>query len=219
VKAKYFAEIHTEDELLELFASEIFQQEKTILLGGGAKTFFTGDVEGLVLKIGMKGIEILPSTDPKENILVRVAAGENRPDFVEYANQHGRAGIENLVAIPGNVGTAPLSNIGAYGREVGDFVVQVEGYDLSTREKKLFSHEDCKFAYRNSIFKSDLRNTFLITHVVFQFTKFDEHYHFLQEYPLLQEAIAQSTPPKTLAEQSALIAAIREERLPDVKKI
>ena len=109
VEAKYFVEISSLEELQELFTTEVFKQEKKLILGGGANVLFTGDVEGLVIKIGLKGKNV--EREIENQIFVRVAAGENWSEFVEYANGQGRAGIENLIAIPGNVGTAPVSNI------------------------------------------------------------------------------------------------------------
>jgi UDP-N-acetylmuramate dehydrogenase len=98
VQAKYIVELFSEQDVQELFASDIFKQEKKQILGGGAKTFFTGDFDGLVIKMGIKGKVIESSTE--NTLLVRVGAGEEWSDFVEYANAQGRAGIENLIAIP-----------------------------------------------------------------------------------------------------------------------
>jgi UDP-N-acetylmuramate dehydrogenase len=109
VKAKYLVEIHSEEELNELFISEIFKQEKKLIIGSGANILFTKDFEGIVIKINTQGIIV--EKEENNHILVRVAAGEDWSKFVEYANAQGRAGLENLIAIPGKVGTAPVSNI------------------------------------------------------------------------------------------------------------
>jgi UDP-N-acetylmuramate dehydrogenase len=115
--------------------------------------------------------------------------------------------------------------------EVGNVVAQVEGYDLSTREKKLFSHAECHFSYRNSIFKADLRNQFLITHVVFALKKFDEKYQFMTDYPDIQEVMSASAVATskdsvkdtaehlTLQQMSEMIAAIRAKKMPDMTKV
>jgi UDP-N-acetylmuramate dehydrogenase len=181
-------------------------------------------VEGLVIKVSLQGKEVIKKE--KNQIFVRVAAGEDWSSFVEYANAQGRAGIENLIAIPGNVGTAPFSNIGAYGMEVSKVIAQVEGYDLSTGEKKLFSHAECQFSYRNSIFKSHLKNQFLITHVVFVLQQFDENYQFVTDYSDIQALLSTSASLAeqddghlTLPQMSKMIAEIRAKKLPDVKKV
>ncbi|MDR0859575.1 MAG: UDP-N-acetylmuramate dehydrogenase [Candidatus Peribacteria bacterium] len=216
VQTKYFTEIHSEAELQELFSSPLFQQEKKQILGGGAKTFFTKDFEGLVIKVAIKGIQLEKETETQLHI--RAGAGEDWSDFVTFCNEQNRAGIENLIAIPGNVGTAPFSNIGAYGVEVGKVVERVEGYDLTTGEKKTYSHEQCQFGYRTSIFKSALRNQFLITAVGFTLQKFNDSYPFITKYPDVQTCL-QGITPKSLTEISDIIADIRSKKLPDVKKI
>ncbi|MDR0608236.1 MAG: FAD-binding protein [Candidatus Peribacteria bacterium] len=221
VQAKYFVEITSEDDLPELFASPLFQQERKQILGGGAKTFFTKDFEGLVIKVSIKGISRLPKDSTADNnppIIVRVGAGQDRSEFVHHANHQGRAGIENLVSIPGNVGTAPFSNIGSYGVEVGACITQVTGYDLATGAKQTFSHQQCQFGYRTSIFKTALRDKFLITAVKFQLQPFDGSYQFITDYPDVQ-SVLNGRRPTSLAEMSQIIADIRAQKLPDVKKI
>jgi UDP-N-acetylmuramate dehydrogenase len=213
VQAKYFVEISTLEQLQELFTSEIFQAEKKLILGGGANVLFTGDFEGLVIKVSLKGIEV-EGVEGCE-VLVRASAGEDWSTFVNYANAQGRAGLENLIAIPGNVGTAPVSNIGAYGMEVGNRIARVEGYDLQTLEWKKFLHDECEFAYRRSLFKSELRNQFLITSVVFALDQFDENYQFITNYPDIQGVLKSDSSPLSLVRMSEIIASIREKKLPD----
>ncbi|GHV23010.1 UDP-N-acetylenolpyruvoylglucosamine reductase [Bacteroidia bacterium] len=215
VQTKYFTEIHSESDFKELFSSPIFQQEKKQILGGGAKTFFTKDFDGLVIKIDIKGIQLEKETDNQLHICA--GAGEDWSDFVNFCNTHNRAGIENLIAIPGNVGTAPFSNIGAYGVEIGNLVERVEGYDMTTGERKTYTHEQCQFGYRTSIFKSALKNQFLITAVGFVLQKFDDSYLFITNYPDVQ-AFLQNRKPGSLTEISEIIASIRSKKLPDVKK-
>ncbi|MDR2540912.1 MAG: UDP-N-acetylmuramate dehydrogenase [Candidatus Peribacteria bacterium] len=215
VQTKYFVEIHSESDFQELFSSPIFQQEKKQILGGGAKTFFTKDFDGLVIKVDIKGIQLEKETD--NQLHIRAGAGEDWSDFVNFCNEHNRAGLENLISIPGNVGTAPFSNIGAYGVEVRNLVTRVEGYDLTTGQKKIYTHDQCEFSYRTSIFKSALRNQFLITAVGFILQKFDDTYLFITNYPDVQTFL-QSRKPDSLKEISEIIANIRLKKLPDVKK-
>ncbi|MDD2536896.1 MAG: UDP-N-acetylmuramate dehydrogenase [Candidatus Absconditabacteria bacterium] len=244
VQAKYFVDIHQEEDLEELFETGIFAKEKHLILGGGANVLFTQDINGLVIKVSLKGIECLSGLDVSSlksplppfqkggsKVLVQAMAGEDWSGFVEYCNRKGRAGIENLIAIPGQVGTAPVSNIGAYGMEIGERVVWVEGYDLEKKEWKKFDHEECGFAYRDSIFKSELRGKFLITRVVFALEQLSEEYLFKLDYPDVQRVLEERSinildcraslamTPNSLEQVSEIISEIRASKLPDPNKI
>lgn len=222
VKAKYFVEIQSIEDLQELFQYPIFQSEKRLILGGWSNTLFTQDFDGLVIKVNLKGIETL--SDDDSSTLLKVAAGENWSDFVNYTNVRELAGLENLIDIPGEVWTSAVSNIWAYGVEAKDRIVWVEGYDLQTGMFRRFSNEECQFSYRTSIFKSSLRNQFLISHVVFALDIFDESYQFITNYPDIQIALQKSPlPPFTkgggLQHMSGIIAEIRSIKLPDWRVI
>ena len=148
--ARYFTEVNSIDQLVDLVASDKLNQNPLLLLGGGSNLLFTGNFKGIAVHIINKGIEIIHRTE--ETVVVKASAGENWHDFVTYCVKEGFGGIENLSLIPGNVGSCPIQNIGAYGVEVKDCIHKVEAIDLLTGAPKYFSREDCQFGYRDSIF-------------------------------------------------------------------
>ena len=135
VKAKYFVKIQSESDILELINTDLWEKEKHCILNGGSNILFTGDFDGIVVKIETKWKEIIKSEN--NSVLIEVSAWENWSDFVERCCENNYCGIENLIDIPWNVGTAPVSNIGAYGTEVSSVVYEVEWIDLITWEKKI----------------------------------------------------------------------------------
>ncbi|GHW02818.1 UDP-N-acetylenolpyruvoylglucosamine reductase [candidate division SR1 bacterium] len=141
-------------------------------------------------------------SNDNDHIHISVPAGEDWSDFVQYANSQGWAGLQKLAGIPGQVGTAPVSNIGAYGVEIGDLIERVEGYDLQTGEKRRYSHDECEFGYRTSIFKTSLINQFFITCVCFRLIKLDSSLH---------------SQGQKLQKISDEILQMRSEKLPDLE--
>ena len=156
------------ENLSELFKFLKTKPSNLFILGGGSNILFTKNVEGTVLHINLKGIEILK----EDNFFseVKVSAGENWHDFVLWSIDKNLGGLENLSLIPGNVGTAPIQNIGAYGVELKDNFVSCEAINLSTLEIETFTNLECKFGYRNSIFKSEKRGEYIIINVTFKLT-------------------------------------------------
>ena len=152
--ARLFCEIHSDEQLSELIQSGQLQQQPLLLLGGGSNILFTKDVDGLVVKMNITGREIL--FQDEEIALVRVAAGETWDEFVAWSLEQGFNGLENLSLIPGNIGSSPIQNIGAYGIEVKDCVEEVEVMYLADGRLKVLSHAECRFAYRDSIFKHEI---------------------------------------------------------------
>lgn len=173
-----------------------------------------------MLHIAIKGIKILEESS--EHVRVQVGAGEVRDDFVNICREQKRGGVENLVAIPGNVGTSAVSNIGAYGQEASESIDEVIGIHLETKTIQKLSKEDCGFGYRKSIFKEDLQGKFIITHVIFKLKKIDEHYDFNTAYADIQNSFeaegidfAALSPEKKLLTLSSTIKQIRAKKLPD----
>ncbi|MDR2980248.1 MAG: UDP-N-acetylmuramate dehydrogenase [Bacteroidales bacterium] len=184
------------------------------ILGGGSNVLFTSDFQGTILLMRSKGIEI--QEDTEDEIVFNVAAGESWGDFVDYCVQRNYYGIENLAAIPGLVGSSPVQNIGAYGMEVKDTIISVEGYSIGTGEKRVFSNQDCEFGYRSSIFKNELKGQFIISSVTFRLSK-KEKYNLT--YAGLREMAEKSLEPLSLTAVSKMVVSLRNDKLPDIRVI
>jgi len=218
VRAKYFVKIQSESDILELMNADLWKKEKHCILNGGSNTLFSQDFGGIVIKIETKWMEVIKSEN--KSVLIEVSAWENWSDFVQWCCENGYCGIENLIDIPWNVGTAPVSNIWAYWTEVSGVVYEVEWIDLSTWDKKVFKKSECEFGYRTSIFKYKLRNQFLVTKVKFLLSVFDENYIPNVWYKDIQNYISEKwIEPKTPKEVAEIIREIRINKLPDWHKI
>lgn len=169
VRAKYFIEIHNERDVLELLHSGNFSSEKRFILGGGSNVLFLDDFDGVVINYTSRNIQIV--SENREQVTIRVDAGEIWHKLVEFTLENGFYGLENLALIPGCVGGAVVQNIGAYGVELKEFVESVSGINLRTGEFETFDNAECGFAYRNSIFKSKFKNTFVITRLNLRLSK------------------------------------------------
>ena len=187
-----------------------------LILGGGSNMLLTKDVEALVLQINLKGISVISSF--KNSVHVEVAAGENWHELVCWCLNKDFGGLENLSLIPGNVGTAPIQNIGAYGVELKDSFISCEAIHIHTKELRTFTKEECNFGYRNSIFKQELKGQYIITSVVFELSRYD---HSLKtNYGAIEAELQNSaieTP--TIQDVSKAVIAIRNSKLPDPKII
>ena len=214
--AKYFVEINTIDDLQTLIKSGVLQKHKTLILSGGNNILFQKDVfDGLVVYINTKGIEIL--REDGNEVVVRAQAGEDWPEFVRFCVSKGWHGVENLAYIPGKIGAAPIQNIGAYGMELKNSFLQCEAMDLTTGDTKVFTKEECRFGYRESIFKHELKGRFVITSVDFLLKKnapLNLEYGNIKAY-LEQNGIENPS----LQQLHDAICAIRDAKLPDVKQI
>ncbi|THD66361.1 UDP-N-acetylmuramate dehydrogenase [Robertkochia marina] len=214
VKAAHFCSVTTEDELRAALLSD---HPRKFILGGGSNMLLTKDLDALVIHIGLRGIEILENN--KENALVRVAAGENWHDFVLWAIGHDLGGVENLSLIPGNTGTAPVQNIGAYGVELKDVFHSCDVMHRETGKKETFSLEQCKFGYRDSVFKTTLKDQYVITSVVLKLSR--PGYHKLNTgYGAIKgELQARNIQSPGIADISRAVIAIRQSKLPDPAKL
>jgi len=180
-----------------------------LILGGGSNLLFTNDFEGITIYPDVKGFETIKQTD--EHIWVRAYAGENWDSFVEYCVSQNWGGVENLSHIPGNIGACPIQNIGAYGVEVKDVIEKVEALDLTTAEPRVFTNEDCKFGYRDSIFKNEAKGQYLVVAVIFKLAKKPEintnYKDVLEELKGFNET--------SIATIRKAIINIRKRKLPD----
>lgn len=217
VVAKQFVEIYDSKDLQNLIKKgELSSSNNTLILSGGNNILFQNEVfNGLVIYINTKGTEIL--REEGNEIVVRAQAGEEWPDFVRFCVSKGWHGLENLAHIPGKVGAAPVQNIGAYGMELKDCFLQCEATDLTTGETMVFTKEECRFDYRESIFKIELKGQYVITSVDFLLKKdapLNLEYGNIKAY-LEQNGIENPT----LQQLHDSICAIRDAKLPDVKQL
>jgi len=214
VKARFFTEIFTEEDLVELRNHPVFKENKLLILGGGSNVLFTEDYQGLVLKISIPGITAEVSDS---QVIVTVGAGVVWNDLVNYCVENGYAGMENLSLIPGTVGASPIQNIGAYGVELKDVFDSCEAFELVSGEFKHFDYSDCQFAYRDSVFKNELKGQYIITSVNFRlFTRI----RINSQYGAIQSLLAERriTHP-TITDISKIVAEIRVSKLPDPSTI
>jgi UDP-N-acetylmuramate dehydrogenase len=214
VYAKYFTEINSVAQFKELQKEPLYKNNPLLFLGGGSNLLFTKNYEGLVIKNNISGIEIVKQDE--NHVWVRAAAGENWHRFVLWCVNHNYGGVENLSLIPGCVGASPMQNIGAYGVEIKDVCEEVNAVDVQTGEEKTFTNADCKFGYRESIFKHVYKNNYLITSVVFKLNKkpvFNTSYGAID-----QELKSMGATPSVKAISDAVIH-IRSSKLPDPAKI
>jgi UDP-N-acetylmuramate dehydrogenase len=213
-KAKHFISISNKAKLIE--ALQLPQFSEYFVLGGGSNMLLTKDIEIPVLHINLKGKRVVLTTN--ENVIVEIQAGENWHEFVLWCIENDFGGVENLSLIPGNVGTSPIQNIGAYGVELKDTFVRCTAIDIETQEEKIFKHEDCNFGYRNSIFKNEVKGNYIITSVVFKLT--NKNHRLNTSYGAIQQELAHNniTNP-TVKNVSDAVIAIRERKLPNPKEI
>jgi UDP-N-acetylmuramate dehydrogenase len=211
-KARYLTHITSQESLVALTKGTLFGSVKHLILGGGSNILFTKDYDGLVMKVDLSGKTLLEETDG--DVLISVGAGENWHRFVLYCISHGWGGIENLSLIPGSVGAAPIQNIGAYGVEVEKLIEYVDGIDLTTGESRRLTHPECRFGYRESVFKHDLRENFFISSVTLRLTK--KNHRLDTHYGALQEVLERNkiTHPG-IKEISDAVIDIRSSKLPD----
>ena len=215
IKAKFFVEIDNETDLSELFILPEFRQNKKIFLGGGSNILFTENFNGIVVLNKLKGMEIL--SEDVESAVIRSMSGENWHDLVIFTVRRGYWGIENLSLIPGTVGAAPMQNIGAYGAELKNVLENVETFDIATGIKRIFSREECKLGYRDSIFKNELKDKYFISAITLKLSKIGEKntsYKALQEH--LEKNKIEVKNPKNISDA---VIFIRQSKLPDPKVI
>lgn len=210
-KAALFAEYSSAKELLRISRSPEFTDNEVLHIGGGSNLLFIKDFNGLVLHSAMKGITRYDK-DP-HTVFVIACAGEKWTDLVDWCLAEGLAGLENLAGIPGEVGAAPVQNVGAYGAEAADVIHNVECFDTVTREIKVFTNEECRFGYRDSRFKHDWKGRYYVLRVSFRLTPSAEASN-LTYGPLASLAETLGHTP-SITEVAAEVVRIRASKLPD----
>ena len=219
VKAKRYVEYDSEEELKNLIPT---LDGEVLHIGGGSNLLFKGNFEGTILHSAICGIEELSTVNcqlstVKGEVLVRVGAGEVWDDFVAWAVERGLGGVENLSLIPGEVGASAVQNIGAYGVEAKDVIAMVEAVDLQSGEKRIFAPQECDYAYRQSIFKKQLKGRYAITYVTYRLQKTPQ---LKLDYGNLRTVLTnQSTVNSQLSIRQVrqAIIDIRNAKLPDPK--
>ena len=215
IRAKSYCKITSEEELASLLHGYRDTQEEKFVLGGGSNILFTHDLEALCIHNGIKGITKIKED---ENFAwIKSAGGEVWHELVMYCVANNLGGIENLSLIPGCSGAAPIQNIGAYGVELKETFVELEAIHLATGEKRIFSHQDCSFGYRDSVFKREYKNQFIITSIMLKLNKqpkFNTTYGAIE-----QELKAMNVSTLSIQNISQAVINIRRSKLPDPAEI
>ncbi len=212
-KAKGFVHIRSENDLYEVLVQELAPLK---VMGGGSNILLTEDVDAYVLRNEIKGIEIVDEDD--DRVMVNVGAGEKWHNFVLWAISHGLGGLENLSLIPGSVGAAPMQNIGAYGVEQETVFHSLSAIHLASGVRKSFFKYECKFGYRESVFKNELRDQYFITHVCYILKKNDHKLNI--EYGAIKDVLHQKNISKpSILDVSEAVIEIRQSKLPDPRII
>lgn len=214
VKAKQLISITSEKELL--MALKDFYAEELFILGGGSNMLLTRDLDKTVLHINLTGIRVL--SEKANEVIIEAGAGENWHQFVMWCVDRGYGGLENLSLIPGNVGTSPIQNIGAYGVELKDNFHSCEAIHIQTLERKTFYLEDCEFGYRDSVFKGPLKDQYVITRVKFRLTK-NQHRLNTSYGAIEAELMSRGVTTPGIKEISEAVIAIRQSKLPDPREL
>ncbi len=213
-KAKEFVAVHSVDELKEVLSENA--SKKKFILGGGSNMLLTQDIDALVIHVDIKGIHIVKETE--DFVWIEANAGENWHEFVLWNINHNFGGLENMSLIPGNVGTTPVQNIGAYGIEIKDSFVSCEAVTIETQESKTFDKDECNFGYRESIFKHEAKDKYIITSVTFKLTK--KNHKINTSYgDILKELEKHNISTPTIKDVSNAVITIRQSKLPDPKEL
>lgn len=214
VKAKHFISVNTLTELISILKQKDYPNK--LILGGGSNVLLTKDIDALVIHINIKGTVVV--NEDSKYVFVKANAGENWHEFVLWTLDNNFGGLENLSLIPGNVGTSPIQNIGAYGVELKNNFVSCEALNLNTLNIEIFKNEDCNFEYRNSIFKNKAKGQYVITSVVFKLTK-NAHKLFTKYGAITSQLENMRISKPTIKDVSNAVIAIRQSKLPNPKEI
>ena len=213
-KAKQFVAVHNLKDLRTVLQEN--KSNKKFILGGGSNMLLTKDIEALVIHIDLKGKKIIKEDD--DFVWVESQAGENWHEFVIWTIDQNFGGLENMSLIPGNVGTTPVQNIGAYGTEIKDTFASCEAITIENQEIKTFTNQECHFGYRESIFKNETKDQYIITSVVYKLTK-RNHKINISYGDISGELSKNNIKNPSLKDVSNAVIAIRQSKLPDPKEL
>ncbi len=214
-KALYFIEVFSTQQLLKTleFHKNNYPLLPILVLGGGSNILFTKDFEGLVIRLNIQGFELI--SESENDVILKIGAGEKWHEVVIKTLANSWFGFENLSLIPGTVGAAPIQNIGAYGVEIKDFILEVEGVNIEDSRILAFNNLDCAFGYRDSIFKNQLKDKFIITHVSFKLSKTPS---IKSQYGAIGQELSKkgiiNISPNDISDA---VISIRQSKLPDPK--
>ena len=214
IKCKFYCKVQSEKEMVSVINSEEYNNNSHLILSGGSNVLFLKDYDGLIIQNEIKGKQI--TEEKSESTILRVGAGENWHQFVLWSIKNGLSGLENMALIPGNVGASPMQNIGAYGVEVKDFIISVEGVNLDTKKSFILKNSDCNFEYRDSIFKHELKEKIIITHVNFELSKTPINN---TKYGAIKEEIRSLGLPVSAESIYKAVINIRTSKLPNPEVI
>ncbi|GEP50486.1 UDP-N-acetylenolpyruvoylglucosamine reductase [Flavobacterium noncentrifugens] len=212
--ARKFVAVHSIAELKTVLEQN--PNEKKFILGGGSNMLLTQDIDALVIHVDLKGIRIVKENE--DFVEIEAMAGENWHEFVLFTIGQHFGGLENMSLIPGNVGTTPIQNIGAYGTEIKDTFVSCEAMEIATQKLRTFTKSECHFGYRESIFKHAEKDKYIITSVIFKLTK-QNHKINISYGDISSELSKNNIVTPTLKDVSNAVIAIRQSKLPDPKEL
>jgi UDP-N-acetylmuramate dehydrogenase len=210
--ARHFIEVTSENDLRALIQAPVYRNNNVLILGGGSNILFTKDFDGLVVHNKLTGIDVIDKND--HHVTIKVSSGEIWHDLVLHALSNNWGGIENLSLIPGTVGAAPMQNIGAYGVEVKEVIIKVDAIDRSNGELRSFNKEECRFGYRESVFKHDLKEKFFISSVTLSLS--NNKHQLNTSYGAIADTLKQmNVSQPTIRSVSDAVISIRRSKLPD----
>lgn len=209
VSTNYYAKANTVEKVLYAINFASYNRVPIYVLGGGSNILLTRNYDGVIINPAIQGITLME--DLADEVILKVGAGVNWDNFVAYCVEKGYGGVENLSNIPGNTGAAPIQNIGAYGVEAKDCILKVEGVQIDSRKIIELNNSECRFSYRDSIFKQELKGKVIVTYVWFKLTK---NTVLQTNYGNLDEEINR-LGEKTLKSVRQAVINIRTAKLPD----
>ncbi len=215
-KSQFYLEASNVEELQGVLKLSELKNNKLLVIGGGSNILLTKDFDGFVIKNNILGKTI--KEDTTDYVLVKIGGGENWHGFVQYAISNNWGGVENLSLIPGTVGAAPMQNIGAYGVEIKEVFDSLEALEIATGKLKTFNSQECQFGYRESVFKKEAKDKYIITSVTLKLTKHSHHLN--TSYGAIKDTlIEQGISNPTISDVSNAVISIRQSKLPDPKVI
>lgn len=215
-RAEYFCDIMSVAGLQELLKSDLYHTVSHRVLGGGSNVLLTKpELAGITIMINILGVNVVEKN--KDHVLVECGAGVNWHDFVMQTLDNGWYGLENLALIPGKVGAAPVQNIGAYGRDLSDCFHSLQAVHRDTATVRTFTKSECRFGYRDSVFKNELKDEYVITYVTFELSRTPKvHTQYKTLRQLIEDEGIQNPTPKQVAE---LVMDIRQSKLPSPETV